>query len=350
MKAIIHIGMAKTGSTSIQEWLRSNFTRLEAESIRSNQDGGTLEKNSRHDQWGAIYHTAKHEMGVDESTLWIANLTSRQSAKRLHDGYERLTNLLEKFSGKSGIFVHSAENLFRCEETQALALDKYFSSFFDEVNYVCYIRNTVDLFDSWYSQKIHNGFTEGYNLFLKNCASDLVPYGPKLTFRGLFNWYNALGDRLNVRLLESDWLVNGDLIEDFASLAGVPAFEKPGRLNKSFAAEYIEYVRYLNGEFRDALPQEIFWIALDILKSASSGKPKLAASEAQAKSILDLHNVQEEEVRERFFPDRPILFAPKVRGKGIGPAPLTEFRKAKIESEIREKIAPRVWAPHELAR
>ena len=355
MKAIIHIGMMKTGSTSIQTWLHSNRAALEDKGMQSNEGAGRFEKFHQGALKYAVYQTAMHELGADEKTAWVDSWGELKWEGKMYEFCKLLTNQLEKFSGESGTFIYSDETLYKCNETQMIALDKYLSRFFDDRTYVAYIRNTVDFFVSLYSQKLHSSLffewrTQEYLEFLKKCANDLVPYGLESSFGNLFDWNKALGDRLNVRLLESDWLVNGDLIEDFASLVGVAAFGKPGRINESFAAEYVEYVRFLNLEYQNGLPRKIREKALEILKDASSGKSKLAASDAQAKSIRDAHREQEEKIRKRFFPDRPFLFSPKFRGCGVAPVPLTKRRKAKIESEIREKMSPEVWVPHEFAR
>ena len=65
MKAIIHIGMPKTGSAAIQTWMRSNRAALE--------DGGKrsigVEEPLREALTFAPLHVALREMGIDERTL-----------------------------------------------------------------------------------------------------------------------------------------------------------------------------------------------------------------------------------------------------------------------------------------
>lgn len=149
-------------------------------------------------------------------------------------------------------------------------------------------------------------------------------------------------------MLETDWLEKGDLIEDFSSFIGIDALRKPRRMNESFAAEYVEYVRFLNRSFGCSLPDEIRKRVIAILKMASSGKPKLAVSDAQADWILNVHRELEERVRERFFPDRPFLLSGKFRGGGGMPMPLTKRRMAEIESEIGDKLGRTNWKPNAL--
>ena len=82
-------------------------------------------------------------------------------------------------------------------------------------------------------------------------------------------------------------MTNGDLIEDFSSLIGIGPFSKPARLNESFAAEYIEYIRQINSSFPDALPRHVRDRANKILQAASEGKSKLSVSDEQAQSIRE---------------------------------------------------------------
>lgn len=69
MKAIIHIGMMKTGTTSIQQWLRSNHTALEAVDVHSSEGvfrefRGRYRRTLRY----AAFQTALNEFGVNEKT------------------------------------------------------------------------------------------------------------------------------------------------------------------------------------------------------------------------------------------------------------------------------------------
>lgn len=355
MKAIIHIGMEKTGSSSIQAWLRSNRALLKAERVYPNEGVGVLEGIRRLALKYAIFYVARDEMGVDEKSAWVGPAGRAPSLEREYfENYRLLTEQLEKISSKPGTFIYSHETIFRCRKIQMIALDKYLSRYFEDRVYVAYIRDTVDFFLSMYAQKLRNNIfyecgTLEYSEFLNRCTTGLVPYGLESSFGNLFEWEKVLGDKLNVRLLEPEWLVDGDLIEDFASLVGVPAFCKPGRRNESFAAEYIEYVRLLNLEYKRTLPLKIRRKALEILTKASSGKPKLAFSHAQSESIREIHRDQEERIRKRFFPDRKQLYSAKFRGRSIEPLPLTYRRKLEIESMIRERMAPEEWLPHKLA-
>lgn len=368
MKAIIHIGMEKAGSSSIQTWLRANRIALEGESVypsnsvypfktedmrsRCPSISGIPANALKH----AIFHVAKDEMGVDEKTAWVGQ-TERNPRRdaRYSENFKLLTDHLQGLGNEPGIFVYSLEGIYTCRKIQMIALDKYLSRFFENISYVIYIRNIVDFLPSMYAQKlrdnkIYNFATLDYSKFLDKCVSDLAPFGRESSFDILFDWEMTLGNKMNIRLLEPDWLVNGDLIEDFASLLGVGAFCKPGRINESIAAEYIEYVRMLNLVFEDSLPAGIRKKALQILTDESAGKQKLAMSDTQAESIQELHRDQEERIKMRFFPERSDLFSINSYGKGVSPVPLTERRKSEIDFFLQKQMEPEDWEPYKLAR
>ena len=368
MKAIIHIGMPKTGTKSIQTWMRANRAALEKAGAR------LITEKPAHLLLASI-HVAMLEFGVDEKAAWqgvegrpIArkfgldvdeNAGRREVAERkraravkIKESYEYMTGEFEKLSAESGTLVWSDERLFNKRNLMS-SLDEILGRFFEDRTYVAYIRNTVDHLVSSYADKLLRcdedfGAME-FSKYLEKCTASPHPLGENSSLENLFVWQSLLGDKLSVRLLETDWLEKGDLIEDFSSLVGVDAFRKPGRMNESIAAEYVEYVRFLNRSCGRALPDETRRRVLAILKTASSGKPKLAASGEQADSILRMHRELEERVRERFFPDRTLLFTEKSRGAGVMPAPLTKRGMAKIESEIGDKLGRIDWKPSALA-
>ena len=369
MDAVIHIGLPKCGSTSIQSWLRLNGKALEGEGVR--MIGG----NPTQLLWASI-HVALRELGVDEESAWRHLDWQRKSMSgAIHGIYEDLSGRFEQMKAVSGVFVLSQELLFMRNEINIISIDKFLAKFFENRTYVVYIRDTIDLFVSTYSEvlRMRNRrlITLEFQKFLKKCVDNPRKRHEENYFDQLFVWERLVGRKLNVRLLESNWLTNGNLIEDFSSLIGVGPFCMPLRENESFAAEYVEYVRFLNRKMEDAYSARIRgkaietlkassagqsmdaralrFHALEILRAASAGKPKLSVSDEQAKSIRKHFHEKEEKIRKRFFPDRPFLFSPKPCCEGLMPLPLTNRRMVEIETEIREKMTPMDWESYNLA-
>ena len=338
MKATIHIGMKKTGSTSIQSWMASNRTALEAAGVRLIE--GTVNDAALRN---AACHVAKHELGEDEEIVW----PGRWKSERRDSDHDELSEKLENLSRKSGIFVYSHEGLYDCTKFHMIALEQFLSRYFEDITYVAYIRDSADFFISMYSQKIVN-FNKKYGSIpysemVDRCMRESVPFSPDSDFGNLHAWDGVFGEKFSVRLLDPCWLFKGDLIRDFASLIGVEAYRVPKKMNESLAAEYIEYCRELLVSFGKGYHTNFREPVMKTLLEASSGKPKLCFSDEQANAIYEFRREEQERIRIRFFPERDYLFAPKRRGGGIAPVPLTALRKKEIDSIFRKKIPQSVW-------
>ena len=153
MKAIIHIGMPKTGTTSIQTWLHSNCATLETAGVHSIT--GHPITGVRHLLLQTSIHMAMLELGVDEKTAWegmegrpvTRNLglevdenadrltmteQKRSRAEKIKSAYDFMTEKLEAMSGKSGVFVSSDERLYKMKNLIP-ALDRYLARFFEKI-------------------------------------------------------------------------------------------------------------------------------------------------------------------------------------------------------------------------
>ena len=335
-KAVIHIGLPKCGSTTIQSWMDMNREAIETK-------GGWIFDTDPKQLICACIHLAINELGVDEMTAWRNfPVLQKKRGDKIREIYDDLSGRIEKKLGNFYVFVYSWERLsYKAEEFHILALDTYLSKFFENRTYVLYLKDTVDLFVSSYSQALRSQYPEinckSFQKWLKKLTSNPAQNFKENYFERLLVWNKVVGSRLHVNLLDPDTLKNGDLIDDFSSLIGLGPFCKPTRRNVSFAAEYIEYVRYLNLKFADDLLNKSRTQIVEILTNQSLAKPKLSVSDEQAETIRNTFHEKHEIIRNIFFPDRHFLFSPKYYGEGTTPLPLTERRKDEIELEIRKK-------------
>lgn len=294
----------------------------------------------------ASIHAGIHEFGIPEEKM-------RQSlGKPLYKGEteNKFKSLVFEFENMltygASTFLASCEKLIWLNEIQIATLDRFLSQFFEDRIYMIYIRNTIDYYISRYSQKLYNNSLPGWmNLeeFLKYCINETFA-GDRINYWDqVFLWKNIFGDSFFVRLLESDWLVKNDLIEDFSSFIGIPSYCKPSNQNESFAAEYIEYVMKINKTFGHKIPLTTRRKAFNFLQNSSRGKPKLSVSDELAHSVQKKTHDQEERIRYKFFPERKRLFAKKHRNPVVAPIPLTKKRMAAIDVEIQKAIYPTNW-------
>lgn len=351
MKAIIHIGLPKTGSTSLQRWINLNQTELESNGVHILTPKRSLSNDGQ--LIPASIYVGIYELGIPEET-------ARQRLGRLpYEGdieniYKSAIFEFENMRASGAeVFLASGERIIWLNQSQIIAFDKLLSNYFESRNYIAYIRNTVDYYISWYSQKLYNNrFPRRMSLhdFLQYCTNDTGIRSRESYWHQIFLWENMFGNNFDVRLLESEWLLGNDLYKDFSSTIGVPVYSKPANANESFAAEYIEYVTKINEIFGHALPLGTRRKAFDFLQHCSIGKPKLNISDKQAHAIHMKTHEQEERIREKFFPKRKKLFSDVCRGQEVLPTPLSVNRMAAIDAEIKKAISPTDWDQFRLVR
>ncbi|MGA0615961.1 hypothetical protein [Paracoccus sp. KR1-242] len=200
----LHIGMPKSGSSSLQGYLANETDVLDKGNIRFVQTG---------------------RVGDRKVPLPSHNLLARQ----MHSGWKNIgpslfdayVDELRNFSGKSRVI--SAEMFYG--QRLARLQEKIFSRIDEPVNVVIYLKRFSDFLDSDYKQKVKKGRDlvsaehyarsaikaaetrpeyMNYALMLKQIAADIP---------------NAV---IHPRLFLRDQLVGGDIITDFLNLLGVP--------------------------------------------------------------------------------------------------------------------------------
>jgi hypothetical protein len=126
---------------------------------------------------------------------------------------------------------------------------------------------------------------------------------------------NAVGrERLDMRLLEPDWLVAGDLIDDFCTACGISAagLARPARRNRALSAEAAELLRVFNRTHPVRRPdgrRDPLAVALRqrIEALRMPGTP-IALSADQLERVRQHYKSGNEKLRAARFPDRPELF------------------------------------------
>lgn len=309
MKALIHIGMPKTGSSSIQEFLGLNAAALAERGIRY----------QRFNDWlGSQFELAA--TGVvnggwairDEPSRQVLRLrTTEDEARYVADYAAFLDARLATWT--EPLFVASSEHiqpwLHRRETIQAL--DSFLCARFDAVRYVIYLRAQDDLLISSYSERIKRGET----LTLEEHLAQRIR---RLDFnRTVGLWERVLGkERLDVRLMAPGALVDGNLISDFCDVMGTPraGLEEPGRINTSLSRDETKLRRQLNRWIavrrrRDGRSNPLYFATLEGLKrlKGCSDAP-LTLTQEQRSHIRAYHAESNERLRKRRFPERETLF------------------------------------------
>ena len=309
MKAFVHIGAPKTGSSSIQSFLHANHQALAAQGLQvllghprnGSQLNVALAALARID---LLPPSKEQQMRYGAPTLGAERILADALGAAL-------SGIARTWQGH-GVLI-SAEHIqpWLADEKAILSLDGLMKSHFAEVGYIFYMRNPVDLITSAYSERIKRGATMGLDEFIAGRSEKIDHH------RDAALWVDTLGrDRIALRLLERDFLKNGDLIDDYAACCGIEmnGLERPPRVNESLSVEAVEVLRVFNArvpqivDVRTRNPMGAGVIRR--LMKHSKAKTRIALTADQRDKVESSVRDSNERLRAAFFPDRTALFGP----------------------------------------
>jgi hypothetical protein len=229
---VIHIGLRKSGSTSLQYFLSANEEALRRVGVEYPRLG----------RLGRLTQTAHQNLQCELRGRKALFDPTRGTIADVADYWRR---------SDAHTLILSCEGFEECPTNEAVRL-KALARGGEEFRIVLIIRDLVDLMPSSYGQKIKSG-VKHYDFdtfFEQRMRETRVDY-----FQIARNWASAFGwDSLRVRVLDAEHLLNGDLIDDFLSLAGVEpgsphvrSMERPGIVNVTPGWRVLEALRALYG-------------------------------------------------------------------------------------------------------
>lgn len=235
----LHIGMGKTGTTSLQAFLDRNRARL--------ADAGWLYPRSigrtRHAQFG-LWIRPDDEV---ENAVRDRRPGTRPYRDAAHLRREVPRRLLQEV-GRTGLrkVLVSDEALYASSEPALERLRQFADDHASEVRVVCYLRRQDDLLVSHYQQVVKVRATRTLSARVEE--RDL---SPTYDFHErLRTWLRIVEpDELVIRRFEPGRFRNGSLYDDFVDAAGlgIPTDDLPPRhRNESLDAESVELLRLLN--------------------------------------------------------------------------------------------------------
>jgi hypothetical protein len=232
---IVHVGLRKAGSTSIQNFLHKNENALRGLSIEYPGPRKLTRNNHL-----ALAREIRGQTPVDAGGGVLREIAVHWRV------------------AAADTMILSAEAFEECETSEAVKLGALRRTPDEAVIIVLILKDLVDLMWSSYAQMVKVGVkTHDFDAFFdKRIVDRRVDY-----FATASRWADAFGwDNLRVRLLDRDHLLNGDLIDDFLGIAGVdpdsPAargLRRTGVANVSPGWRGIEAIRALYGD-RHGLP------------------------------------------------------------------------------------------------
>ena len=304
MRALLHIGTEKTGTTSIQRFLRTNRQVLRRQGFATSRELG----------------------GKSQVALAVAALPDeprRRLHRRLGLGttedvqafrHDRRQALARELAGKDGSLLLSCEQLstLPTSETSVRRLVSWLGDLVDEVQAVVYLRRQDSLLLASYSQSLKLGRTEPLTIPDESVAGP----GSKYDYWALVSrWATVLGKHsVQVRVFEPEMLVEGDVVKDYMQVVGItpgPELSLPDRRNPSLDAEGAEFLRLINQHLpaKTDGPDPLRGDVSPAVTLAAHSGPSLTLDPATARHFVSRFEAGNAEIARQFlgWTDSPLF-------------------------------------------
>jgi hypothetical protein len=307
-RAIIHIGVEKTGTTSIQRFLAANRETLKARGCCYPLSLG----RENHIRLCGLAQSPTPRFPTIHNILQISGPEARNEfmARTKRELDEEIGSLPASVDTLIFSNEHLHSNLLEQEETENLR--RIVGAYADEVRIVAYLRRQDELSVSLFSTRIKGG--EGWkNVFPPVDGPTSLPY--YFDYDAILrNYATAFGeDNITPRLFSRQKLKDGDLVTDFLDAAGIPFHDsliRIPRLNESLSRNALYVLSLLNrtvpcwsgGKWnvnRDNL--------VEILEEKFSYSEPLTSRD-EVEAFYNNFRPSNERVRLRYFPQLPTLF------------------------------------------
>jgi hypothetical protein len=306
------MGTEKTGTSSIQLFLRKNRKALARHGYHFLQSAGKT-NNWRLPAFCSV------ENRFDDFYRLQAIATDQQ----LDEFKEQFLNDFEKELRTVAKNVHtiviSSEHFHSRlrSDAEMSNLQQFLSTYFEEIQIVCYLREQAETCASWYSTSMKSGSTYSFYEFVRRCKPESYYFN---YFDILANWERYFGfESLEVALFSSKHFLNGDLLDDFTARID-PALV--GHLDKAVRTvnESIQPMgQALNRALNIAYPlsnedpdiSEIRDKCKDIIAKRLTGKGQ-QTDFPRRKKIYQSFIDSNEKLRQRHFPALKTVFPPPV--------------------------------------
>lgn len=281
MKVFLHIGLEKTGTTTIQRTFVRNKEYFESIGFRYPVFNG--EENHV-----ALYNYSKAENVIDELRIY-AGLKTADDVTEFRKSFRK--DMVSRLGNYEGTVVFSNEHLSsRLSGPDALVrLKDLLSLITDDVTVVLYLRNVEDFVVSTYSTAVKCGETKSIGDFCQDLSLFRYQFDKVIT-----NWSAIFGaENLVIREFSRSALVNGDIFDDFASVIGMEYDKSRLNLkseNESLTHLQAEFLRRFNMReplIKDGAYNKARGNIVDVLMSLKEYGGKISITQADHEVICD---------------------------------------------------------------
>jgi hypothetical protein len=321
-KCYLHIGLEKTGTTSIQKFLHVNRDELEHKGFFHPT---ALEAPNN----TALFVYAAEEDRINDAHRIVRGGRDAEAYR----SYLR-DKLSAELSGKGGVLVLSNEHLHSEVRTE-IAVQRVFellAPFCKKIEVLAYLRRQDRVSVSQYSTGMKSGLQELPDVF-KEVDEQLEYY---FSYdKVLSNYSKVFGEEnVSVRIFERESLEGGDAVLDFCQAIGLNEFswlQRSRQSNESLRPIALRFLAEMNRHIPLVINGTANPLRMNIIRAieqhyAGSGP---AASRDKAIWFYDQFRESNERVRQKYFPDRERLFSDDFSMyQEVGVAPELTFEDA----------------------
>lgn len=323
----LHIGLPKTGSTSIQAFLRHNAAVLSERygvGYPPELHAGRARRIQAYAQYPEIGSTTRRKLGalLDDEERFVADF---------QDAVHRAID-----ESNCTRFVLSSELASRLDARQVARLRELLEGRFERFVVVMYIRRQDRLELSAYLQAFKGGYTGA------SFSQPFVARRPS-TRSVIENWSSAFGEEaMKIRIYERGRFPGHDVVRDFLTVLGIHEtneFSWTSEKNHTWGTRQIALADVLN---RLVPPERLVgtrrrrWPAsfVAFIDRFDRGPPFLPARH-EAREFCQSFSEENEWIRAHFFPDQATLFDESFDRYPLEPAEF-ELTKAELERALAE--------------
>jgi hypothetical protein len=325
-KAVLHIGTEKTGSTSVQRFLKVNRKALRARGILFPRAFGDENQMALPAAALSVFGPMRRKMF--KLNTWDEVNEFRERLRR------DLRNELQVSDYHTALMSaeHCSSRLLA--DTELVWLLNFLQEFFSQIRIVVYIRRQDEFLLSTYSAHVKAGGTNRLRIPEDELLENRYNYWNLLS-----RWARVFG-RQNIccRRFERRCLVSGDIVADYIDATGIGRqdYHYPKRLNASLDATSLEFLRLLNAHIprvtADGINERRHHI-LSALAERSDG-PLATLPEEELRAFLSHFTDSNRNVAEEYFGDTASEGGDPLFGAMDDPRPRTTERTLTVKSAV----------------
>jgi hypothetical protein len=325
MRVVLHIGVEKTGTSSIQAHLHRHARKLQVHGVLYPARLGF--RNQVH------LVTALTPFDASEDLRSWAGIRGEAEHAAFRDRVLASLGAQVARSRPSCLLLSTEHFSSRCGEASVERLRGFLSDLADEVRVVVYLRRQDDAIASLYSTYLKAQGGQDFDYLVD--AAWWLDYDRLLSV-----WAGVFGrEAMAVRLFPPR---AGTLLEDFAAAAGLPALPSGAadeRVNPSLDQRNLLLLERINAVlplYRDGAVNPDRGGLVAFLERRSKG-PRFGLARSEREALLARHAAGNERVRAAYFPELPRLFDETLPEAG----PVAELA---LDDAI--ELAAEIWAEH----